>query len=128
MSPDSPNVIQEVDPKKVYVIGGLVDGTPKRQVSLTRASEIGCQTARLPIAEYMTRVSPHGTNNILTLNQVYEILMLFHETKSWEKALQPCVPQRKGLKLTKDVAKAAESLEKPEEITSEEITTASPVL
>ncbi|OQV21183.1 putative tRNA methyltransferase 10-like protein B [Hypsibius exemplaris] len=102
-SPDSPNILTEIDPTKVYVIGGLVDGTPKREVSLSRAAGIGCATARLPIKENMTRVTPHGFNTILTLNQVYEIVMTFHATKSWDAALKNCVPQRKGMVLNGEV-------------------------
>ncbi|XP_055339510.1 tRNA methyltransferase 10 homolog B-like [Paramacrobiotus metropolitanus] len=95
MSPDSPNILERIDPSKVYVIGGLVDGTPKRQVSLSRAQALNCQSVRLPIAEHMKRSASHG-NTILTLNQVYEILMRFNETNSWEQALDACVPRRKG--------------------------------
>lgn len=103
MSPDSPNILQEISPKKIYVIGGLVDGTPKIRASLLRAQAIGCQTARLPINEFMTRVTPHGYNTILTLNQVYEILLRFHESNCWEEALKACVPQRKGFKLNQEL-------------------------
>ena len=108
LSPDSPNIIEEIDPTKTYVIGGLVDGSPKREVSLNRAAGIGCLTGRLPIKENMTRITPHGYNTILTLNQVYEILMRFHETKSWDVALKNSVPQRKGFVLNTEIGAGSE--------------------
>ena len=104
-SPDSPNILERIDPKKVYIIGGLVDGSPKTRASLDRADRIGCQTVRLPIKEHMKRLYPHGSSTILTLNQVYEILMKLHETGSWDIALKDSIPQRKGFILNTEAEK-----------------------
>ncbi|GAU89122.1 hypothetical protein RvY_01710 [Ramazzottius varieornatus] len=108
-SPDSPNVLEKIDPAKVYVIGGLVDGSPKTRASMDRAEGIGCQTVRLPIKEHMKRIVPHGSSTILTLNQVYEILMKLHETGSWEVALKNSIPQRKGFVLNTEAGKQGDA-------------------
>ncbi|OQS01076.1 2',5'-phosphodiesterase [Thraustotheca clavata] len=49
LSPDSPNVLTEIDPKTIYVIGGIVDRTVRKSETLTKASRIRhIQTARFP--------------------------------------------------------------------------------
>jgi tRNA (guanine9-N1)-methyltransferase len=52
LTPDSPNALTEFDPEKIYVIGGLVDETTTKNVSLQFAGEKQISTGRLPIDEY----------------------------------------------------------------------------
>lgn len=74
--------------------------------SLAEAKSL--RTARLPIDKYMELkdMSPKKKKSrkqafsiVLTVNQVFEILLKFHETQDWRQALETCVPQRKGLVL-----------------------------
>jgi hypothetical protein len=51
---------QEVDPAKVYVIGGLVDTQVIKWASLRRAQQHHVPCARLPLREHLPPVSrPH---------------------------------------------------------------------
>ncbi|XP_074389608.1 tRNA methyltransferase 10 homolog B isoform X4 [Zonotrichia albicollis] len=71
LTPDSENVLQDIDPSKVYVLGGLVDESIHKQLTLRRAREQRLQTARLPIREYMVR-APNSRNyhcETLAINQ-----------------------------------------------------------
>ncbi|KAM7165782.1 tRNA methyltransferase 10 homolog B isoform 1-T3 [Macrochelys suwanniensis] len=55
LTPDSENALQDIDPHSVYVLGGLVDESIQKKVTLQQAQEHSLQTARLPIAEYMVK-------------------------------------------------------------------------
>ncbi|XP_072045383.1 tRNA methyltransferase 10 homolog B-like [Amphiura filiformis] len=96
LTPDSTNVLEQLESDKVYIIGGLVDETPNKFYTLTNAKDHGLQTARMPIDEYMKK-TPSGTyNKILTVNQVFDILLTLHNTGDWKQALSAGVPPRIG--------------------------------
>jgi tRNA (guanine9-N1)-methyltransferase len=84
LSPDSPNVLDRIDPAHVYVVGGLVDGTVKKSTTLRRAQQLGVRTARLPIQEHAAALK-----HVLTINGVIELLARFRDTGDWATALQP---------------------------------------
>lgn len=103
LSPDSKSILNELDLTKVYVIGGLVDETVTKKVTLGKSSEMKIESYRLPIEEHMKRRSNAGDddrkynfNKILAINQVVDILLSYHETHDWKKALSKGVPSRKG--------------------------------
>ncbi|KAI1239615.1 hypothetical protein IHE44_0011034, partial [Lamprotornis superbus] len=139
LTPDSENVLEDIDPDKVYVLGGLVDESIHKvrgacpvsrdipvlccepqgrlwlcghacgavcqrvrvslqQLTLRRAREQCLQTARLPIREYMVR-APNPRNyhsETLAINQVFDILSTYYETRSWPAALRAGVSSGKG--------------------------------
>ncbi|NXU93977.1 TM10B methyltransferase, partial [Xiphorhynchus elegans] len=98
LTPDSENVLEDIDPDKVYVLGGLVDETIHKELTLRRAREQSLQTARLPIREYMVR-APNSRNyhsETLAINQVFDILSTYYETRSWPVALRAGVSSGKG--------------------------------
>ena len=99
LSPDSENVIEALKPSKVYVIGGLVDDSVKKNTSACISNSLGIQTARLPISEYMIKGESGTYKQILTINQVFDILLKFQETSCWRTALSLNVPPRTGFKL-----------------------------
>ncbi|KAJ7335188.1 hypothetical protein JRQ81_013129 [Phrynocephalus forsythii] len=98
LTPDAENALEGVDPQKVYVLGGLVDESIQKKLTFQRAQEEQLQTARLPIHEYMVKninvKNYHSTT--LTINQVFDALLTFHETKSWVEALKAAVSPGKG--------------------------------
>eukprot|EP01147_Barroeca_monosierra_P006953 gene6954-7609_t len=98
LTPDSPNVLVDVLPSKVYVLGGLVDEQIKKNLTLNRAVEASVTTARLPIPEFSnagaTRYAP-----VLSINQVFEALLTVANNSDWGAALQVAVPARKGFEL-----------------------------
>lgn len=50
------------------------------------------RTAKLPIGSYLASMP---TRKVLTVNQCFEILVKWVETKNWEEALYSVIPQRK---------------------------------
>jgi hypothetical protein len=96
LSPNSANVLETVEDDKVYVLGGLVDESVQKNVTQSNAEKLNIKTMRLPIAEHMGRTESGSFNPILTINQVFDILLAFIETGVWKVALPRGVPQRKG--------------------------------
>jgi len=96
LTPDSPNVLQEIDPTKVYVIGGLVDRVVLKNKSFSRASTHGVATARLPLKEFFSKQGPKGekhmSNMALAVDRVIEILMKKYEVGDWDEALSAVFP------------------------------------
>ncbi|XP_019372356.1 PREDICTED: tRNA methyltransferase 10 homolog B isoform X1 [Gavialis gangeticus] len=98
LTPDSENVLQDVDSSKVYILGGLVDESIRKKLTLRKAQEHSLQTARLPIREYMVKNvnEKNYHSEILAINQVFDALSTYYETKSWPEALKAGVPLGKG--------------------------------
>lgn len=59
---------------------------------MNKATESNIRTARLPIGRYLASLT---TRKVLTVNQVFEILVKWVETRDWEKALYSVIPKRK---------------------------------
>ncbi|XP_077980393.1 tRNA methyltransferase 10 homolog B-like [Glandiceps talaboti] len=97
LSPDSKTVLECLQPDKVYVIGGLVDESPQKNVTLTNAEKLEIQTAQLPINQYMVKAEgKYNYSKILAINQVFDILLTYHNSGDWREALTVGVPKRKG--------------------------------
>ena len=94
LTPDSPNALNTLDKSKVYVLGGLVDGSLQVGRTLSKAQELKLETARLPIDLYMERTLP--THCCLAINQVTAILLDIQDGKDWATALETHMPSRKG--------------------------------
>ncbi|CAK9156798.1 unnamed protein product [Ilex paraguariensis] len=90
LTADSETMLDELDPKKMYIVGGLVDRNRWKGITMKKAQEQGIQTAKLPIGNYLKMCS----SQVLTVNQVIEILLKFLETRDWEASFQ-VIPQRK---------------------------------
>ncbi|XP_030018284.1 tRNA methyltransferase 10 homolog B [Sphaeramia orbicularis] len=106
LTPDAEHALETVDSDKVYILGGLVDESVQKRLSLSRATELSVHTARLPIDEYM--VKKHNPKNfhskILAINQVFDILLTFCHTGSWTEAFHTWFPQGKGYIVAQDVS------------------------
>ncbi len=104
MSPDSPNYIEEIDVNTTYVIGGLVDETVSKKVTIDKCKHLQINSYSLPIEKYMSRQESNDGNTskvfnyskILAINQVFDILADFFINKNWPRALDCGVPKRKG--------------------------------
>ncbi|NXV24320.1 TM10B methyltransferase, partial [Cepphus grylle] len=101
LTPDSENVLEDIDPSKVYVLGGLVDESIHKKLTLQRAQEQSLQTARLPIREYMVKTvnAKNYHSETLAINQVFDVLSTYYETRSWPAALRAGVSSGKGYAL-----------------------------
>ncbi|XP_008072326.2 tRNA methyltransferase 10 homolog B isoform X1 [Carlito syrichta] len=98
LTPDSEHALEDVDLNKVYILGGLVDESIQKKVTLQKAWEYSVRTARLPIQEYMVKCQ-NGKNyhsQILAINQVFDILSTYFETHNWPEALKKGVSSGKG--------------------------------
>ncbi|KAF9183398.1 tRNA (guanine(9)-N(1))-methyltransferase [Haplosporangium sp. Z 11] len=91
LSADSPNTISQLDPGTCYILGGIVDKNRFPRLCQNKAEKLGLETAQLPIGDYIQMSS----RRILTVNQVFEILMQFIECNDWKEAFLKVIPQRK---------------------------------
>ncbi|XP_076360160.1 tRNA methyltransferase 10 homolog B-like isoform X6 [Tachypleus tridentatus] len=66
------------------------------KLSLQAAEQSGLLTARLPIIEWLERGSKGTFSTVLSVNQVFDILLKYHETNDWTHALLTGIPPRKG--------------------------------
>ncbi|KAJ4704109.1 tRNA (Guanine(9)-N1)-methyltransferase [Melia azedarach] len=91
LTADSENVLDDLDPKKFYIVGGLVDRNRWKGITMKKAQEQGIQTAKLPIGNYLKMSS----SQVLTVNQVIEIILKFLEARDWKASFFQVIPQRK---------------------------------
>uniref|UniRef100_A0A7N2LSL2 tRNA (guanine(9)-N(1))-methyltransferase n=1 Tax=Quercus lobata TaxID=97700 RepID=A0A7N2LSL2_QUELO len=91
LTADAETVLEELELKKIYIVGGLVDRNRWKGITMKKAKEQGIQTAKLPIGNYLKMSS----SQVLTVNQVMEILLKFIETKDWKVSFFQVIPQRK---------------------------------
>eukprot|EP01066_Platyproteum_vivax_P002505 Platyproteum_vivax@DN13058_c0_g1_i1.p1 len=91
LTPDAPESVEEFDPKKVYVIGGLVDRTVSKFHSINQATNQGVEVKKLPFKDYL----PISMSTVLNVNTVVEIMIAWMQHKDWKKALQASLPKRK---------------------------------
>ncbi|XP_049629824.1 tRNA methyltransferase 10 homolog B [Suncus etruscus] len=98
LTPDSEHALEDIDPNKVYILGGLVDESIQKKVTFQKAQEHSVKTARLPIQEYMVKNQNEKNyhSEILAINQVFDILSTYSETQNWPEALKKGVSSRKG--------------------------------
>ncbi|XP_044142139.1 tRNA methyltransferase 10 homolog B isoform X2 [Bufo gargarizans] len=111
LTPDSDHVLEDIDPTKVYILGGLVDESVQKKVTYQKAKHNGLQTARLPIQEYMVKKVnvKNFHSEILAINQVFDILRTYSETQSWPEALKAGVSPGKGFVLPGEIIPEKES-------------------
>ncbi|KAK4744984.1 hypothetical protein SAY87_011296 [Trapa incisa] len=91
LTADSETVLDVLDINKIYIVGGLVDRNRWKGITKKKAQDQGIQTAKLPIGSYLKMSS----SQVLTVNQVIEILLKFMETKDWKESFFLVIPQRK---------------------------------
>ncbi|GMH16797.1 hypothetical protein Nepgr_018638 [Nepenthes gracilis] len=91
LTADAETVLDSLDPKKIYIIGGLVDRNRWKGITMKKATDQGIQAARLPIGNYLKMSS----SQVLTVNQVIEILLKYLETRDWKDSFFRVIPQRK---------------------------------
>ncbi|KAM8897943.1 tRNA methyltransferase 10 homolog A [Spinachia spinachia] len=92
LTSDSPNVLEELEHKKAYVIGGLVDHNHHKGITFERAKELGIEHAQLPLSNFVKM----NSRKVLAVNHVFEIILAYMEKSSWREAFFTVLPQRKG--------------------------------
>lgn len=117
LSPDATEVLQEIQSDKVYVIGGIVDRSVRKAITLNSGSEHGVKTVRLPIQEHV----PDRQSHVLNIDTTVAILIRYMELGDWATVLREKLPLRrqvsggKAARKRKAAAVAAEQDGKEEE-------------
>jgi len=102
LSPDAKTNLETLDVNKTYLIGGLVDETVNKQVTINKCTQLKINAYSLPIEKYMSRrkfgdgETGYNYNKILAINQVFDILANYFISNDWTTALEGAVPKRKG--------------------------------
>ncbi|KAK0230427.1 guanine-1-methyltransferase-domain-containing protein [Armillaria fumosa] len=94
LTADSEEELTELRPNETYIIGGIVDRNRYKNLCLEKAKESDIRTAALPIGRYLENLP---TRKVLTVNQVFEIMLKWVETRDWEISLYAVIPKRKFL-------------------------------
>ncbi|XP_053259978.1 tRNA methyltransferase 10 homolog A isoform X1 [Podarcis raffonei] len=102
LTSDSPEVLNELDESKAYVIGGLVDHNHHKGITYKRAQEEGISHAQLPLGIFVKM----NSRKVLAVNHVFEIILAFLEKRDWEEAFFTVLPQRKGAKPRNETTEA----------------------
>ncbi|GFS82304.1 hypothetical protein NPIL_576811 [Nephila pilipes] len=110
LTSDSPNVIEELDHDKIYVIGALVDHNRLKNICYNKATEEGIGHARLPLDLYFK----FKTRKVLTIDQVYLIFLRLTEGKSWIDAVMDTVPKRKGVEVKENLDESLDNVVRDE--------------
>ncbi|KAM9501459.1 tRNA methyltransferase 10 homolog A isoform 1-T4 [Clarias gariepinus] len=92
LTSDSPNILQELDETKAYVIGGLVDHNHHKGISFKRATDLGIAHAQLPLGTFVKM----NSRKVLAVNHVFEIMLAYLDKHDWQEAFFTVLPQRKG--------------------------------
>ncbi|XP_046860248.1 tRNA methyltransferase 10 homolog A-like [Xenia sp. Carnegie-2017] len=95
LTSDSENILEDIDPSKAYIIGGLVDHNHHKGGFHKLAVEKKVAHAQLPIKNFVKIQS----RTVLTVNHVFEIVLKYLELKDWQKAFYDVIPKRKGVSL-----------------------------
>ncbi|SRR6266851_3302338 len=70
----------------------ILSWTFLQNLCLDKARESGVRAAQLPIGRFLSHLP---TRKVLTVNQVFEILVKWVETRDWELSLYSVIPKRK---------------------------------
>ncbi|KFO62025.1 tRNA methyltransferase 10 B, partial [Corvus brachyrhynchos] len=110
LTPDSENVLEDIDPDKVYVLGGLVDESihkvgdacpipsqDQRHPSAAAASpSLFLQILPGPSSKLGEAAAVNYHSETLAINQVFDVLSTYYNTRSWPAALRAGVSSGKG--------------------------------
>ncbi|THH16621.1 hypothetical protein EW146_g4047 [Bondarzewia mesenterica] len=92
LTADSPEELSELKEGETYIIGGICDHNRYKNLCLNQAKASGIRAVQLPVGRYLSNLP---TRKVLTVNQVFEILLKWVETRDWEQALYSVIPKRK---------------------------------
>lgn len=90
LSPDSENILEEVNNSQIYIIGGFVDKPVSKYRSLYKANSLNIKTSRLPLDNYFNNLN----KNALNMDTVVKIMTSYIDTQSWETAINEHLPKR----------------------------------
>ena len=88
--PDEEAMVSKRD-DQIFIIGGLCDHNFHKNMTLTLANEKSVPTAKLPIDDHLKMSS----SRVLSINQVFEIVLNVATGSSWKDSLLHSIPMRK---------------------------------
>jgi tRNA (guanine9-N1)-methyltransferase len=103
LTPDAKEDLEDVNEDKIYIIGGIVDRSVIKNLSMNRVSNIQNEnnnnikitTKKLPLLKYIKDLK----NIVLNINTVVEILSFYidmdKDKKDWKNVLEHTLPKRK---------------------------------
>lgn len=118
LTADSSETLTTLDPKCVYIIGGIVDHNRFKMITYKKAAGQGIKTAKLPLDEHINTKS----TKVLTVNHVFDCMLKYIECKDWTKAFLTTLPMRKEVTVLTEAEKK-EKLEKEKMLKKEEAKT-----
>lgn len=92
---DATEVLDKLDEKDIYVIGGIVDRNRLKGATMEKAKRLGVRAAKLNLDENVAIT--HGTP-VLTVNHCVDILLNAVNGMSWAESYLRVLPSRKGVK------------------------------
>mmetsp|Transcript_11422 Transcript_11422/g.26102 ORF Transcript_11422/g.26102 Transcript_11422/m.26102 type:complete len:108 (+) Transcript_11422:351-674(+) len=93
LTADSDEEIESIDDDTIYVVGGLVDRNRHKGATLRTALESEVKTKKIAVRKYVDLA--HGSSEVLTLNQVFGIILRLREGQSMMDACYHSIPNRK---------------------------------
>jgi len=67
LTADAETILDDLDPTKIYIIGGLVDRNRWKGITMKKANDQGIQSARLPIESYLKMSSSQVCSSFVYL-------------------------------------------------------------
>ncbi|KDQ08868.1 hypothetical protein BOTBODRAFT_37566 [Botryobasidium botryosum FD-172 SS1] len=92
LSADAGEELSELKEGETYIIGGICDKNRYKNLCEDKAKELSIRSAQLPIGKYLAEMK---TRKVLTVNQVFDILVHWTESRDWAGAFADVVPKRK---------------------------------
>jgi tRNA (guanine9-N1)-methyltransferase len=99
LSPDADTPLLQLAPERVYIIGGIVDRSVKKGLTLGVAERYGLEVVRLPVSEFASELGLGGAGDsnrpVLNVSDVVVALVEYQRTGDWVQALKAAIPHRK---------------------------------
>ena len=93
LTPDAETTLDRFEDDSIFIIGGVVDRSVRKSVTLNRASEERITVRRLPIREYV----PARNSHILNIDAVLATICKHRQLEDWAMALAETMPLRKQI-------------------------------
>lgn len=91
LTADTDEKLESLDPGMTYIVGGIVDKNRHKLLCYNKAKELGIETRRLPIGEFINLAG----RKVLTTTHVIQLMLKYFDNRDWKEALEYVLPPRK---------------------------------